>query len=64
MAVEREMFSQTVVDEEARLVHWCRMGLLAVGILHWMVFYLLTRTGPAEVSSTITRARSLFCFYQ
>ena len=56
------LFVQSNRDEELRLEHRCRMGLLAVGILHWIVFYLLTQTGapPVAGSGNITRARSFF----
>jgi hypothetical protein len=47
-------------DEESRLEHRCRMGLLAVAILHWIVFYLMTQTAPPEVSGNVTRARRMF----
>jgi hypothetical protein len=58
-----DMFRCSIVEDEARLVHWCRMGLLAVGILHWIVFYLLTQSGPTEVSGTVTRARTRYAFH-
>ena len=54
------LFGQSERDEELRLEHRCRMGLLAVGILHWIVFYLLTQTVPAEVSGNATRMRRMF----
>jgi hypothetical protein len=54
------LFAQPQQDEELRLEHRCRMGLLAVGILHWIVFYLLTQSGTPEVSGNVTRARRMF----
>ena len=55
------LFAQPEDDEELRLEHRCRMGLLAVGVLHWIVFYLLTQSGPPPASGTgnVTRARTL-----
>jgi hypothetical protein len=54
------LLAQSERDEELRLEHRCRMGLLAVGILHWIVFYLLTQTVPPEVSGNVTRARRMY----
>ena len=54
------LFAPSERDEELRLEHRCRMGLLAVAILHWIVFYLMTQAGPAEVSGHVTRARAGF----
>ena len=50
-----------VNSEETRLEHHCRMGLLAVAILHWIVFYLLTQSvaPPTSESGNFTRARRL-----
>lgn len=57
--------AQTERDEELRLEHRCRMGLLAVGILHWIVFYLLTQTGapPAAGSGSVNRVGSFLAQY-
>ena len=48
-------------DVEWQLEHRCRMGLLAVAVLHWIVFYLLTQSGAAPVSGSdnFTRVRKL-----
>ena len=59
MAATR-LFAHPERDEELCLEHRCRMGLLAVAILHWIVFYLMTQTAPAEVSGNATRARARF----
>ena len=48
----RVLFIEADSDLELRLEHRCRMGLLAVGILHWIVFYLLTQSGPVPVSGS------------
>jgi thiosulfate reductase cytochrome b subunit len=48
---------------EARQVHWCRMWLLAIAVLHWIVFYLMTQAAPEASSGTLTRARSLLCLF-
>jgi hypothetical protein len=54
-------FPAHVADDEARQVHWCRMGLLGVAVLHWVVFYLLTQTAPrADASWNFTRMRSRY----
>jgi hypothetical protein len=42
----RVLFVEADSGLELSLEHWCRMGLLAVAILHWIVFYLLTQSGP------------------
>ena len=49
------------MEAETRLQHRCRMGLLAVAVLHWIVFYLMTQSGAAPVSGSgnYTRARKL-----
>ena len=49
------------MEVETRLQHHCRMGLLAVAVLHWIVFYLMTQSGAAPVSGSgnYTRARKL-----
>lgn len=48
----RVLFIEAEGDLELRLEHRCRMGLLAVGILHWIVFYLLTQSSPAPVAGS------------
>ena len=57
----RVLFVEADSGLELSLEHQCRMGLLAVGILHWIVFYLLTQSGPnpSAGSENVTRARRL-----
>jgi thiosulfate reductase cytochrome b subunit len=49
-----------MTEHEIRQVHWCRMWMLAIAILHWIVFYLLTQTSSTAASGTGTRLRSSF----
>ena len=59
------LFAQPEDDEELHLEHRCRMGLLAVGILHWIVFYLLTQANALPVSGTgnATRVRTFLAHH-
>ena len=56
----RPMFGTSIVDDESRLLHWCRMGLLGVAILHWIVFYLLTQANPLESSGATPQRQSWY----
>jgi hypothetical protein len=40
-----------VCTDEQRLEHFCRLGLLAVAILHWIFFALLIRTDAEALSN-------------
>lgn len=30
-----------IADDDPRLAHWCRLGLLGVSALHWLVALIL-----------------------
>ena len=38
-----------MADDDPRLLHWCRMGLLTGALLHWLVIGVLLwhKTNPA-----------------
>lgn len=44
--------SSGVWSDEDRLEHLCRMGLLAVMLLHWIVFALLVSTSAPDESAS------------
>ncbi len=44
-----------------RLQFFCRMGLLAVAFLHWIIFALLIRTDVEAVSDQAPRVVSNLC---
>ena len=38
---------------EERLEHYCRIGLLGVAILHWIVFALMVSSSEAPISNQV-----------
>lgn len=46
--------------EEDRLEHYCRMGLLAVAVLHWILFALMVSASDPPISNRTRRAFSTF----
>lgn len=40
----------SVWTEEDRLEHFCRMGLLAVAILHWILFILMVTSADEPIT--------------
>lgn len=47
-----------VWTNEERLEHYCRMGLLGVAILHWIVFALMITSADGSISDQAPRAFS------
>lgn len=46
--------------DEERLEHYCRMGLLGVAILHWVVFALMITSAEGSISDQAPRALGNF----
>ena len=47
-----------VWTDDDRLEHLCRMGLLAVALLHWVLFILMVTSKEESISDQVPRAFS------
>jgi hypothetical protein len=53
-------YIEGVWTDDERLEHHCRMGLLAVAILHWIIFALMISSSEPPISDQAPRALGNF----